>query len=198
MAGQIGICIHSESTFPPNRLLLVSLVLLFMGFARMQAKAEDTASAPTTAKSANVTTETPEEHPGVLHRVLLYFPDRLLDVIDIVRLRARVGPGVAAGVRATTAVDLYMGTYVSVYAGLPGPRMRRMPKSPVGLESYNGVEVSVANATASGGIGPGYSPTEFGVSLHPLILGFDIGLDPYEALDFAAGLFMVDLRHDDL
>jgi hypothetical protein len=161
------------------------------GFSAEECKnPEVTAAAETPAPEA--------EGHSFLHKLLFYIPNRVLDVFDIVRLRVRVGPGVAVGVRATKVAQAYVGTYASVYAGLPGPRRRPLPKLPVGLESYNGVAVSLAEATASGGIGPDYSPTEFGISVHPLIFGLDIGLDPLEVVDFAAGILFVDIEDDDL
>jgi len=143
--------------------------------------------------------ETPREEEGhsTLHKLVWYIPDRALDLLDIVRLRVRVGPGLAVGVRATKVAQLYVGSYTAVYAGLPGPRRRSFPKFPIGLESYNGVAVSVAEATISGPIGPDYSPTEFGISLHPAIIGIDAGIDPVEIVDFLAGLLFIDLRDDD-
>jgi len=132
------------------------------------------------------------------HQVLLYVPNRVLDLFDIARLRARVGPGLGVGVRATKVVSAYLGSYASIYAGLPGPRQGPTIKSPVGLESYSGVDVSVADVTISGSIGPDYSFTEFGVSLHLLLLGLDFGLDPAEVLDFVSGLVLIDIRADDL
>ena len=63
------------------------------------------------------------------------------------RLRVRVGPGIAVDARATDLADAYAGTYFSVWAGLPGPRMRRIPKLPGGIETRTGVEASVIDET---------------------------------------------------
>ena len=73
--------------------------------------------------------------PGIVHRVVAYVPNRVLDVFDLVRLRVRVGPGFAIGIRATEAADVFAGSYLSVYAGLPGPRSRRLPRLPLGLDT---------------------------------------------------------------
>jgi len=135
--------------------------------------------------------------PGIVHKLLMYIPNRLLDVFDMVRLRVRLGPGIALGVRATEYADFYAGTYASVYAGLPGPRMRKVPHLPVGIETLTGVEVSVADLSAGAGLGPDYSPTEVGVGVQALIVGADVGVDPVEILDFVGGFFLWDPRHDD-
>jgi hypothetical protein len=149
------------------------------------------------AAASDAESEERDERPGVVHRVVTYLPCRVLDLLDVVRLRARIGPGVAVGVRATEAADLFIGSYWSFYAGLPGPRGRRFPKLPVGIETLNGIELSTVDLTAGAGPGPGYSATEFGLGLHALVVGVDAGFDPVELADFFTGLFFVDLRDDD-
>lgn len=147
--------------------------------------------APAAAASAK------EEH-GVLHVLLLYLPNRVLDILDVARLRVRVGPGMAADVRATKAGDLFLGTYTSLYAGLPGPRNRPTIKLPAGLESRNGAAVSVVDASVDGGIGPDYGAGEVGLGVQLLIVGVDAGVDPLELLDAVLGLLTLDIRGDDL
>ena len=137
--------------------------------------------------------------PGLIHRVLTYVPNRVLDILDLVRLRLRVGPGMAFGVRATEATDIFMGSYASVYAGLPGPRNGHLPKLPVGVETKTGIEVGFADvSTEALMFGPDYSPTEFGFGFHAVLLGLDFGVDPFELVDFAAGLLFLDPKNDDL
>ncbi|MBU0677948.1 MAG: hypothetical protein KJ626_07500 [Verrucomicrobia bacterium] len=142
--------------------------------------------------------EAEAERPSVLHRVLMYIPNRVLDIFDMVRLRVRVGPGLAAGVRATEFADVYAGSYASVYVGLPGPRSRKIPRLPVGLESFNGLEVSAAQLATGAGMGPDYSTTEIGASAHLFIVGVDAGFDPMEIVDLIGGFFCWDPRGDDL
>lgn len=152
------------------------------------------APVPMEGKSSDLT----DNRHSLLVGTLLYVPNRVLDLLDIFRLRVRVGPGIAAGVRATQVAQMYAGSYVSVYAGLPGPRMRRTPRLPVGLETHNGASISVVDATADGGFGPHYSPTEIGGGIHLGIVGFEFGIDPVEIADFGTGLVTVDIREDDL
>ncbi len=135
---------------------------------------------------------------STLHKVVFYIPNRLFDVLDIFRLRVRVGPGISAGVRATKVAQAFVGTHATVYAGLPGPRLRRTPRLPVGLESHNGATLSLADATIDGGIGPNYSSSEIGVGAQIAIVGLDFGFDPVEIADFITGIFTVDIRTDDL
>jgi len=136
---------------------------------------------------------------GVGHAVIMYVPNRVLDVFDIVRLRVRVGPGIAIGVRATQPISFFMGSYISVYAGLPGPRLAHTIKLPFGPETNSGIAVSVADVTTPDAVvGPGYSFTEIGASAQAILVGFDVGIDPIEALDLVTGFLFIDLRGDDL
>ena len=174
----LGACIRRVST------LLLTLVMVLgapcVGWAEEEAAAK-----------------TSESH-GVIHKVAMYIPNRILDIFDIVRLRVRVGPGVAVDARATQVASVFVGSYGSVYAGLPGPRNRRLPKLPVGFESRSGVQASVADATVEGAVGPDYGPAEIGVGAQLLIVGLDVGVEPLEFVDLLAGLFFIDLRNDDL
>lgn len=160
------------------------------------AEAPVESEAPADAAPANSADERGPVSLG--HKILLYLPNRLFDLADVLRLRARVGPGVALGVRATDYVDLYLGSHASVFAGLPGPRMERKVPIPVGLETLSGVEVSKAEALTAGRFGPDYSPTEFGANVQLILIGADLELDPVEVVDFFTGLVTWDLRKDDL
>jgi hypothetical protein len=171
-----------------------TLLLLLSGFIACAPCYGETASekTPTEKKSSEKQTHSP------IHKIAMFIPNVILDLCDVVRLRVRVGPGIAADVRATELASAFVGSYGSVYAGLPGPRNKRRPKLPIGLESRSGIQVSVADATAEGIIGPDYGPTEIGVGVHLLIVGLDVGLEPFELLDFVTGLVFIDLRDDDL
>jgi hypothetical protein len=140
----------------------------------------------------------PAESRGVLHKVVMYLPNRILDVFDIVRMRVRVGPGLAVGARATEVASAFVGAYGTVYAGLPGPRNRPTVKLPFGFESRSGVQASVLDATATGGVGPDYSTSEIGADAQAGIVGINVGVDPVEVVDLAAGFLFIDLRNDDL
>ena len=53
--------------------------------------------------------------PSVGHKILFYLPNRVLDLLDVVRARVRIGPGIAVGARATEFVDVFLGSYTSLY-----------------------------------------------------------------------------------
>lgn len=141
--------------------------------------------------------EEKEEEHSLGHKVLFYLPNRVFDLCDMARLRLRVGPGLAAGIRVTEPVSAYVGSYVSVFAGLPGPRQAPKIPFPIGIESYNGATLSFVHIATGAGLGPDYSSTEIGASLHLLIIGADVDVDPMELLDLVAGLVGFDPRHDD-
>ena len=138
-----------------------------------------------------------QSNHSIFHQIILYVPNRILDLIDIARARVRVGPGVAAVVRITEYAQLNLGSYGAVFAGLPGPRMGVTPRLPLGMEVYTGAAFSVFEASVTGGVGPEYSPTEIGVGVHAGIIGADAGIDPVEIADFFAGFALIDLRDDD-
>ncbi len=135
--------------------------------------------------------------PSVAHQVIFYLPNRVFDLLDVVRARVRLGPGIAVGARATEFVDVYLGSYNSVYVGLPGPRGRRVPRLPIGVEGNHGVEVSVADATTGFGFAPDYGVAEFGAGAQVALIGVDLGIDPLELADFFGGIFGFDLLEDD-
>lgn len=149
------------------------------------------------AESQETMTVEEESGHGFGHKLLLYIPNRVLDVFDFVRLRGRVGPGIAVGVRATRPLTVAVGGYTSIYAGLPGPRQKPTVKLPLGIENYAGMEVSMLASSSDGRFSPNYSPTEIGVSIHPLLLGIDFCIDPLEVIDLAFGFLFIDIRGDD-
>lgn len=136
---------------------------------------------------------------GVGHKLLLYIPNRIFDVLDIVRARVRLGPGLALGTRVTKYTDLFMGSYTSVYLGLPGPRQVPRVPWPGGIESRSGLAASVADATTTSyDANPRYAVTEIGLGLQAVLVGAEVGFDPLEVFDMAFGVLFIDFREDDL
>ncbi len=137
------------------------------------------------------------EEKGIAHRIVFYVPNRIFDVLDIVRARARIGGGLAVGARATKLAAVFAGGYSSIYVGVPGPRGRPEVPWPFGVDQKAGIQVSVADRTTQGDDGPRYSSTEVGAGFQALLVGVDLGLDPVEVLDLVTGLLLIDLRGDD-
>lgn len=166
-----------------KRIQLFLLVFLIPLVALSEEKAEES--------------EADEGH-SLAHSVVFYLPNRVLDILDIFRFRALVGPGGAVGVRVTEPLSAFLGSYSVAYAGLPGPRLDDIINYPVGIEARAGAAVSVVELDAYAGTANRYSPTEIGFNLHALLLGFDFGFDPVEVVDFGVGIFGFDIRDDDL
>jgi len=136
---------------------------------------------------------------GVGHKLLYYIPNRIFDVLDLVRARVRLGPGFAIGTRVTKYTDLFLGSYTSVYLGLPGPRQVPRVPWPGGIESRSGLAASVADATTTSyNANPRYSVTEIGLGLQAILVGAEVGVDPAEVFDLAFGFLFIDFREDDL
>lgn len=156
-------------------------------------------ASPMGAYGEETVSEKTKEEPGhgFGHKLLLYIPNRILDIFDFIRLRGRVGPGLAAGVRATRPLTVSVGGYSSIYVGLPGPRQKPAVKLPVGIENYAGMEISLLDGSNKGKFSPNYSSTEIGVSVHPLLIGIDFCIDPLEVIDLALGFVFIDVRGDD-
>jgi hypothetical protein len=161
-------------------------------------------SQPTTTVTTTTTTSTqaapaqpaqaePEGH-SVGHVILLYLPNRIFDVLDIVRARVKVGPGIGFTVRATELADVKLGAWTAAWIGLRGPRMEPMIPWPVGVEAYAGAGVSVLEAESDELL---YGHGEFGVGLHAALVGVDVGVDLLEIGDFVLGLVTIDIGDDD-
>jgi hypothetical protein len=126
-----------------------------------------------------------EETP--LERLVLYVPNRLLDVFDIVNVSVAVGPGFGLMARASRLLNLGYDNYSVIRVGM---NKRRFPAWDETVDEW--------------GIGPYYdggtnprAPGEVGVTLHPFIAGAELGLDPLSMVDFLGGFFFIDLESDD-
>jgi hypothetical protein len=167
-------------------IVLVAAVLIVPpGFAQesTQKTETDQTAAPKVGKPAS------EKHP-----VLCYLPNRIFDMLDIVRLRLRVGPGVSVGARVTKLTNVFVGAHTSVFAGVYGPRGKALIPWPVGVENHAGADVSLVDASVAG---PYIGPLEVGLEFQAGIIGINFGICPYEMLDLVTGLFFIDLQKDD-
>jgi hypothetical protein len=101
-------------------------------------------------------------------------------------------------VRATELLDLDLGGYSTIFVGIPGPRRERKFNWPFGVDSMAGVEISVIGDTTREGEAPHYGVLEVGLGAQILIIGFDLGVDVWEAVDFVTGIVFVDPMEDDI
>ena len=133
---------------------------------------------------------------SVVKKVLLYLPNRLFDLTDIVRLRVRAGPGWAIGARVTRFAPFFAGDYDATWVGMPGPRGRPSLPLPAGVDAQRGIGIGPVGV-GSGSQAPYYGAGEIGAGVHLYMLGFDAGFDPVELVDFFAGFAGYDVSHDD-
>lgn len=150
-------------------------------------------------------------------RVLLYLPDRLLDLLDVISFDVHLGPGVFVDVHVTRAVQLAAGG--RFVAGLGWHERRSLGGRFLGQAVF---DIPVIGSSAHFGGQAGTSGLELiadgEAGLHrpssPLHLfwrdywavglaatvglaGIDLDLHPLEIADFGAGLVTVDFLRDD-
>ncbi len=170
-----------------RRFLLAGLVLTAVTALSPASMAQETEPAP----------QEMAEPKGVGHRLLFYLPNRVLDLLDVVRARVRIGPGLAVGVRATEWAKVFIGGYTTIYVGLPGPRGRPELPQLLGREVETGARLLITGDTTQGENSPRYAPDEFGAGAQIGIVGADAGVSPVELIDLLAGFLLIDLRNDD-
>lgn len=140
----------------------------------------------------------PPEAEQMMHAVAWWLPNRLCDIFDMVRARARFGPGFTFSVRMTEMLDLNAGVHQTIFLGLHGPRGRPVVPWPCGYETFSGLEFGPADETSEENpLGPHYGWMEFGAGVQALIIGADVGVDPWEIVDFLAGIILIDPAYDD-
>jgi hypothetical protein len=131
---------------------------------------------------------------GPIKSIVLYIPNRVFDVLDIIRFRLRVGPGISAGVHATKVASVFLGTHGTVWAGLHGPRGKTVVPWPVGVEHRSGIQIGPIDPSATGCY---YDPLEIGLEFQAALIGPNIGIGLFEIVDFVTGLLFIDLQDDD-
>jgi hypothetical protein len=138
----------------------------------------------------------PRSASSIAWTALAYLPNRVFDLCDVVRLRARFGEGFAAGARVTRYVPVFAGSYEAVWVGLPGPRGRSALPLPMGWEGKTGVDAGPL-AISSSSQAPSYGIGEIGAGVQVYMIGAEAGIDVYEIADFFAGFALVDFADDD-
>ncbi len=182
-------------------VLTLSLALLLTGLG--QAEAALAADAPMIAQAGGQGTMPPTgaEQPQATkskkkrkHPILMYLPNRIFDLLDIFRVRVRIGPGISVGARATTPASVFLGHHNTVFVGLHGPRGKAAIPWPAGTDMRAGAQASVVDLSSKEVY---YGPLEVGLEVQPVIVGFNLGIGVFEVLDFATGFLFIDLQRDD-
>jgi hypothetical protein len=130
---------------------------------------------------------------SVLAGVLLYVPNRILDLGDLFRLGVDVGPGVGFDLQATRLVQVKLLSRLSVGVGYQ--TLRHLPVKASADAAFG---VGPVGGSPSGGLGWYRSPTDVRLELHLLVLGAHVAVDPVEWVDLPLGLVGLDPAHDDL
>lgn len=193
--------VHSSPS--SRRLFLIALACLVPSFSLVIAQYADfSRQVLVSEEGSEPRAESPmmgvaKPKQGVLTTTLWYLPNRVMDLVDIFRLRLKVGPGLGVGVRMTDYAAFYGGSQYSIFLGLPGPRYPEALRYPVGLEYQRGLVLAGVDASDDLKYPPRYGFSEVDAGLHLILIGAEAGIDPFEIADFLAGLFLIDLRRDD-
>jgi hypothetical protein len=158
----------------------------------------------------------PEVERSTVTRVLLYLPDRILDVFDLISFDVHFGPGAFANVHATRAVQVGggaraiggLGWHDHRSLGGMGQAESGLTLFGLGAHAYSGALVGTsgvfaANDTLAGLHRPSskfyqrlrdYWAVGFGVTAFG---GMDFDFHPVELADLVVGFAAVDLLNDD-
>lgn len=123
--------------------------------------------------------------------VLLYIPNRLLDLIDVFRVDVGVGASVGGVVRVTKHAQLGYRQMIPVSLRV-GDFGRQFPAV---VETSNELGVSPAFKQSAD---RDVCEAEVGLGLDVLLLGGYAGVCLDEVADFVGGIFLVDFKKDDL
>ncbi|MDF3129085.1 hypothetical protein P0Y35_07750 [Kiritimatiellaeota bacterium B1221] len=138
-----------------------------------------------------------DSEPGWISKMLWYVPNRVMDLMDVFRLRVKVGPGLGVGARFTDAFSFYGGEQYTAYVGLPGPRQQAVFPGIAGYEQKKGLVILGLDASDDMPNPPHYEFSEIGASAHLLFVGVDAGVSLVEFKDFVDGWFGLDASGDD-
>jgi hypothetical protein len=136
-----------------------------------------------------VLSSTDEETPW-WRDVLLYVPNRILDLIDVFRVDVGVGASVGGVVRVTKYVQ---GGY------------RQMAPVSVRIGDFGRTFPVMVESSSEIGISPAFKQSadrevceaELGLGLDALIVGGYGGVCLDELADFIGGIFLIDFKDDD-
>ena len=171
--------------------------VLAASMATLWARCEEEAAAPAETEVKAPAEGHSEEAERKRYPILMYIPNRAFDLLDVLRLRVRLGPGTSVGARVTKPLGVFFGAHTTGYVGLRGSRGKAEIPWPMGAESNAGAQVAVVGESGKGENAPVIDPLEVGAEVQFLGLGLSGAVETLEILDFAAGLLFIDLRDDD-
>jgi hypothetical protein len=153
--------------------------------------------------------------PGL--KVLLYLPDRILDILDLVSFDVHLGPGLYANVHATRAVQVGaggravggIGWHDHRSLGFMGQGESGLTFFGAGAQVYSGALVGTSGVFAVNNTLLGWHrPSSMfyqrmrdywavGLSLSAILVGADVDFHPIEFADMILGFGTIDILRDD-
>lgn len=124
--------------------------------------------------------------------LILYVPNRLFDLFDVVRAGVSVGLGLGVDLTATKYLNATLMTKASVGVGYQ--TLRHLP---IEAASYAMIGVGPVKAAADPGLAWHRSPGDIRVELFLFFLGGHLAVEPFEVFDFAVGIIGFDPMQDD-
>ena len=130
-----------------------------------------------------------------LEHIVLYIPNRLLDLVDIVRADVGVGSSFGAVVRVSEYAQVAYRSVAPV-SFRAGPRGRKLPffaehSSEIGIGPNEGPLYLKSGQRE-------VTPLEVGVGADLFLVGAYAGISVDEIFDFLGGLVFIDFKDDDL
>ena len=149
-------------------------------------------------------------------KILLYIPDRIKDFLDMFTVEVNVGPQIGAGAWVTRAVQVNAyagataggGIYQKTGIGFEGDAGASFAIGPVGGESLAAARAGTFGVLATSKAVLIHKPSHplyqnyrdywsVGGKLGLAVVGAEAEFHVVEAVDFIAGLFLIDLLTDD-
>jgi len=130
---------------------------------------------------------------GAGKKILLYLPNRILDLLEVVRLGVHVGPGIGLDVRVTRFIQLAADTSADV-----GVAWQGRDKLPVVGQIYHTTALGPVRVGAGTGLRYKHTASETSLVANAGLVGFLAAYDSMELLDFVFGWTTYDLKKDDL
>ncbi|MHC4820625.1 MAG: hypothetical protein ACYTDX_02755 [Planctomycetota bacterium] len=178
------------------RTLLVLAVMLFTlpaCAATSTPEADMTFGADLYANAQDSVDIEQEDDSSFVGTLVLWLPNRVLDLFDIAKAGVNAGPGIGVNAKATDFAQGMFLNRTSVGVGLQ--TLRSLPAY-AGVESAVGAGPLGVDMTA--GLGWDHSPTDVRLEVHPVLAGAHVAVDPVAIVDFILGIFTIDISDDDL
>jgi hypothetical protein len=213
---------HEFDLDPEAAVLLAAIAAVDEGYPGLRDLEEDLQPAAGAGLRLGLLGMNRKLRPEVVRRpwvrALLWLPDRVLDLLDVVTVGIHLGPGAFADAHVTRALQVSGGARTTGGLGLHEHRSLGMKSQAeagltlvaVGAQSYAGAVVGTSGAhgaaDSSRGVHDPAAPLyrqlrdywAIGASATALFLGFEVDLHPVQLADFAAGIVGLDFLNDDL